>query len=193
MHGSLDFRTVKPKPFLAYYPCIVNQSEIEEAVTIFANDDVKQQRRIVVGPPAATEALVPRSNYETAEPASLESFGPKTMRPLGDVALGRSGDKGGNVNLGLFVNTKEQWDWLRTFMTKEKLKELMREDWEDWYFLERVEFPTIYAVHFVVYGVLGRGVSSSKLLDCLGKGFAEFIRDVWVPMPNKFLHESARL
>jgi len=27
-------------------------------------------------------------------------------------------------------------------------------------------------VHFVVYGILGRGVSSSTILDSLGKGFA---------------------
>ncbi len=31
------------------------------------------------------------------------------------------------------------------------------------------------------------GVSSSKILDALGKGFAEFIRDVHVAIPKKFL------
>lgn len=38
------------------------------------------------------------------------------------------------------------------------------------YFVERCELPEIKAVHFVIYGPLGRGVSSSKLLDALGKG-----------------------
>jgi hypothetical protein len=30
-------------------------------------------------------------------------------------------------------------------------------------------------------------VSSSRLLDALGKGFAEFIRAVHVPIPERFL------
>ncbi|EQL02166.1 DUF1446 domain-containing protein [Ophiocordyceps sinensis CO18] len=75
-------------------------------------------------------------------------------------------------------------------MTRDKLKELMREDWRDGYFVERVEMPNIFAVHFVVYGALGRGVTSSSRLDCLGKGFAEFIRAVWVPVPTRFLQEK---
>lgn len=192
MHCSWDLRTLTPKSFLGYFPSLVNQHEIEEAATIFTDkNDPKQQQRLPVGPPQTTEPLTPRLNYETTNPIPLESFGPKSMRPLGDVVLGRSGDKGGNVNLGLFVQTKEQFDWLRSFMTRDKLKELMRKDWQDWYFIERVEFPEIYAVHFVVYGALGRGVSSSKLLDNLGKGFAEFIRAVWVPLPTRFWHENA--
>lgn len=115
------------------------------------------------------------------------------MRPLGDIALGRSGDKGANVNLGLFVQTPEQWEWLRSFMSKERLRQLMGRDWRESYFIERVEMANIYAVHFVVYGPLGRGVSSSKLLDSLGKGFAEFIRAVHIPIPIRFFQESSKL
>jgi hypothetical protein len=67
------------------------------------------------------------------------------------------------------------------------MRKMIGSGWEDWYFIERSEFPDIKAVHFVIYGPLGRGVSSSKILDSLGKGFAEFIRDVHVPIPKKFL------
>jgi hypothetical protein len=61
--------------------------------------------------------------------------------------------------------------------------ELMGEDWSEDYFLERVEFPNIFAVHFVVYGILGRGVSSSTRLDALGKAFADYMRDKVVEVP----------
>ncbi|OAA44206.1 DUF1446 domain-containing protein [Metarhizium rileyi] len=191
-HCSWDLRTATPKPFLGYYPTLVNQEEISEAATILTDrDDVWKQCRIPVGPPHKTEPVLPRLNYETTNPIPLESFGPKTMRPLGDLVLGRSGDKGGNVNLGLFVQTKDQFDWLRSFLTRDRLQQLMRQDWQDWYFVERVEFPDILAVHFVVYGALARGVTSSRLLDNLGKGFCEFIRAVWVPLPTRFLHDSS--
>lgn len=66
----------------------------------------------------------------------------------------------------------------------------MGKDWRESYFVERVEMPYIFAVHFVAYGALDRGVSSSKLLDSLGKGFAEFIRAVYVPIPARHLGQS---
>ncbi|KAJ6145489.1 hypothetical protein N7470_009384 [Penicillium chermesinum] len=187
MHCTLDMRTAIPKPFLGFYPAKIPQSELEEAVNIFSRDSVQHPKRTVVGPPKATEPLRDRDNYDPSSPASLSSFGETVNRPLGDIALGRSGDKGGNVNIGLYVQTDEEWKWFRSFMTRAKMQELMGRDWQDWYFIERVEMPEIRAVHFVVYGPLGRGVSSSKLLDGLGKGFAEFIRAVHIPIPKAFL------
>lgn len=190
MHCSLDFRTVIPKPFVAYYPALVSQSEIEESVSILKD---KSWHRTVVGPPRKTEPLQPRANYDPSSPRSLSSFGATTRRPLGDIALARSGDKGANVNLGIFVRSAEEWEWLRSFMTRDRLRQLMGRDWRDKFYIERVEFPNIKAVHFVVYGLLGRGVSSSRLLDSLGKGFAEFIRARHVDIPVKFLGETAKL
>ncbi|PHH83013.1 hypothetical protein CDD82_3925 [Ophiocordyceps australis] len=194
MHCTLDWRTQMPREFLGYYPALVPQTELEECVSLLDSSNAAVQHRIKVGPPKRTEALAPRQTYDTSHAVSLGSFGPTTQRPLGDIVLGRSGDKGGNVNLGLTVGSAQEYEWLRSFMTRDRLKELMRRDWRDWYHIERVEMPNIYAVHFVVYGPLGRGVSSSKLLDNLGKGFGEFIRAVWVPIPVQFLPEvSAKL
>ncbi|KAF2753060.1 DUF1446-domain-containing protein [Pseudovirgaria hyperparasitica] len=186
MHWSTDMRTAIPKPFLGFYPATIPQSELEEAVNII---DASSIRRYLVGPPSKTEPLQPRENYDPA--VISQSFGPTIMRPLGDIALGRSGDKGANVNLGLYV-TQDAWEWFRTFMTRARVKQLMGDDWKDWYFVERVEMTKICAVHFVIYGPLGRGISSSKLLDGLGKGFAEYIRAVHVPIPVRFLEQHAQ-
>lgn len=191
-HSSLDFRTAFPKPFLAFYPGIIEQSELDEAVCILG-EDASQVHRFTVGAPKSTEPLQPREDYETSNPVDLKSFGETVMAPLGDIALGRSGDKGANVNCGLFVHTSEEWDWLRALMTRDRMREMMGSDWQEWYHLERVEMPQIKAVHFVVYGPLGRGVTSSRILDALGKGFGEFIRDVHVPIPKKFLDAQSRL
>lgn len=177
----MDFRTATPKSFLAYYPAVIQQSELDEGVTILGG------QRKVVGPPQKTEPIGKRENYETDNPADLSSFGPTESRPIGDIALARSGDKGANINCGIFVHTAEEYEWLKSLMTKKQLQKMMGTDWKDWYHIERVEFPDIYAVHFVIYGPLGRGVSSSKSLDSLGKGFGEFIRAVHVDVPKKFL------
>lgn len=68
-------------------------------------------------------------------------------------------------------------------MTRDRLRELLGSDFDESYFIERVEFPHIRAVHFVVYGLLGRGVSSSSRLDGFGKGVADFLRDRVVEGP----------
>lgn len=60
------------------------------------------------------------------------------------------------------------------------------DDWDDSFLIERVEFPRIYAVHFVICGILGRGVSSSSRLDGFGKGFADYVRDKIVQVPAEF-------
>jgi hypothetical protein len=176
-----------PVPYLGYFPALVAQSAIEESINIFRDGEMQ---KISVGPPTKTEPLEARANCETTNPVDLAQFGPTKNVPLGDLALARSGDKGANINIGIFVHTPEEWDWLRTFLTAKKMQELMGSDWNDSFFIERVEFVNIKAVHFVIYGPLGRGVSSSRLLDCLGKGFADFIRSVYVPIPEKFLKSS---
>jgi hypothetical protein len=175
-----------PLPFLAFFPGIIAQSELCEQIVIIG-ETVKDVKILDVGHPAKSERLEPRDNYEPTNAVDLNRFGPTKSVPLGTIALGRSGDKGANVNLGLFVQTDEEWDWLRTYLTRKKMQELMADDWRKEYYIERVELPNIKAVHFVIYGPLSRGVSSSPLLDALGKGFAEFIRYRHVEVPVKFL------
>ncbi|KAI1744824.1 DUF1446-domain-containing protein [Xylaria scruposa] len=192
LNGTLDTRLLSnPIPFLAYFPALVAQNRIEESINIIGQKG-EVETRLVVGPPHTTEELAPRENYDPVSPRALSSFGSSRSIPFGDIILARSGDKGANVNVGFTprkaYDTAEVWEWLRSFLTRDKLKELMGDDWQDWFHVERVEFPKIRAVHFVVYGALGRGVSSSARLDSLGKGFAEWLRAVHVPVPVKF-HE----
>ncbi|KAI1437340.1 DUF1446-domain-containing protein [Xylaria sp. CBS 124048] len=196
MNGTLDTRLLaNPVPFLGYFPALVAQDRIQESINLLGlKGDVAEQQ--VVGPPRITEALAPRENYDPVSPRALSSFGPSRTIPFGDIVLARSGDKGANINVGFtpraIYDTEEVWEWLRSFLTRSKLKEMMRNDWQDWFHVERVEFPKIRAVHFVVYGALGRGVSSSARLDSLGKGFGEWLRDVHVPVPVQFLDEGPR-
>jgi len=184
-HFALDMRTALPRSFLAYYPSLYDQDSLQETATIIVNSaDKIGDVTIQAGHPPRYEPCEDRENYDTSDPLSLTSLGyPKIVR-LGDVALARSGDKGSNLNCGIFVKDPGMWDWLRSYLSRERMKQLMGDDWSEEYFMERVEFPNIFAVHFVVYGILGRGVSGSTRLDCLGKGFADYIRDKLVEVPS---------
>jgi len=131
-------------------------------VNILPRGQSTESKKFIVGPPKQTERIQGREDYGPTEPVDLASFGETVMAPLGDIALGRSGDKGANVNCGIFVPAQddpngEKWNWLRTIMTKQQMQKMMGSDWKDWYHIERCEMPSIRAVHFVVYGPLGRG------------------------------------
>ncbi|KAI3325729.1 DUF1446-domain-containing protein [Xylariaceae sp. AK1471] len=196
LNGTLDTRLLSnPVPFLSYFPALVAQSQIQESVNILGRKG-EVEERLVVGPPRITEKLAPRENYDPVSPRALSSFRSSRIIPFGDIMLARSGDKGANVNVGFTprktYDNAEVWEWLRSFLTRDKLKEMMGDDWQDWFHIERVEFPKIRAVHFVVYGALGRGVSSSARLDSLGKGFAEWLRAVHVPVPVQFFEKGPR-
>jgi hypothetical protein len=185
MHGSLDWRLLEPKPYLAYCPCITEQRRLKEE--IFLLDKAGNLAlNVDTGSPPAFHAISPRHNSVTANPVAMAEFGPTIKARLGDLVLARSGDKGSNLNIGFFVREADEWDWLRSFLDHDRMIALMADEWSDKYRLERCELPGIQAVHFVVYGILKRGVSSSSRLDALGKGFAEYIRDRWTELPTTF-------
>jgi len=171
-------------PYMAFYPGLKVQDEIDERVVLIGHG--QESNGISAGHPSKYENLDDRRVSFDPSP-STEYTGPTKAMRLGDLTLGRSGDKGANTNFGIFPKDTKHWDWLRCFLTRAKLQELIGEDWREEYFIERMEFPNIHAVHFVVYGILGRGCSSSTLLDNLGKGFTDYIRDKVVEVPVSIL------
>lgn len=84
--------------------------------------------------------------------------------PLGYVALGRSGDKASDANLGLFVRHDDEWDWLRSALTIDKLKELLGNDYVGKP-VDRFEIPGLKAVHFLLRDHLDRGYNAGAGLD----------------------------
>lgn len=179
----MDFRTAIPRPFLAYYPALINQSSIHETINLTSYEpDINTIQSYPTGhPPQYSSPSTIRDNHDPETPQVFN--GPTKPLRLGDIVLGRSGDKGGNLNVGFFPKNPSHWPWLRSFMTRERMRELIGEDWEEGFFIERVEFEGIRAVHFVIYGILGRGVSSSSRLDGFGKGFVDYVRDKVVGVP----------
>ncbi|EEB88048.1 hypothetical protein MPER_14349, partial [Moniliophthora perniciosa FA553] len=60
-------------------------------------------------------------------------------------------------------------------------------DYKPEYRIERFEMPHIRVVHFITYGILQSGVSSSSVIDGLAKSFGECVRARVVGIPIKFL------
>jgi hypothetical protein len=105
--------------------------------------------------------------------------------PLGRIVGARSGDKGGNANLGVWTRTDEAYAWLESFLDAERLRVLMPEakDLE----IRRYPLPNIRAINFVIVGLLGEGVASSVRLDPQAKALGEYLRAKVVDVPAGLL------
>ena len=105
--------------------------------------------------------------------------------PLGRVCGARSGDKGGNANVGLWAQTDEAWDWLSEAITVDRLRELVPE--AAGLVIRRYELPNLRALNFVLEGLLGEGVASSVRFDAQAKGLGEYVRSRLVDVPVEVL------
>ncbi len=101
--------------------------------------------------------------------------------PLGTFVHARSGDKGGDANLGLWVSHSGPAElyaarvtWLTKLITPKKVRELVPEarDLE----VEVFVLPNLGGVNVLVRGLLGAGVAASTRFDPQAKGLGEWVR-----------------
>ncbi len=148
---------------------------------------------IAVTAAAATTGSTANNHNEpptTSVAVASGSFGETTRAPLGRVAGARSGDKGGNANVGVWVRDDASWEWLADMLTVEQLRALMPE--AATLAIRRYELANIRALNFVIEGLLGEGVASSTRLDAQAKSLGEFLRAKHVDIPVTLLNDPRR-
>ena len=138
--------------------------------------------RTEIGAAAETLELAPVAPF--ALPVPLP-FGETRRLPLGVIAGARSGDKGGNANVGLWVRTEVQWRWLAHALDVDKLRELLPEaaDLQ----VTRHLLPNLRAVNFVIEGILGEGVAYHARFDPQAKGLGEWLRSRYIDIPEELV------
>ncbi|MER5909667.1 acyclic terpene utilization AtuA family protein [Streptomyces sp. NPDC001982] len=140
-------------------------------------------RRIPVPGPQDTRPL-----EDVSEPSSLPEPlppGPTRRAPLGLVAGARSGDKGGNANVGVWVRTDDAWRWLAHELTVERFRQLLPETRA--LTVTRHVLPHLRALNFVVEGILGAGVASQHRFDPQAKALGEWLRSRHLEIPETLL------
>jgi hypothetical protein len=105
--------------------------------------------------------------------------------PLGVLLGARSGDKGGDANVGLWADEDAVGDWLQRDFTADTFRALLPE--AKAFEISRHPLPNLRAVNFVVHGILGWGVASNLRLDTQAKGLGELLRSRFVDIPAALL------
>ncbi|WP_281287621.1 acyclic terpene utilization AtuA family protein [Amycolatopsis rhizosphaerae] len=120
---------------------------------------------------------------EVEEPALPEPYrGPVRHAPLGERFGARSGDKGGDANLGVWARGDEDWRWLAHRLTVEEFRRLLPET--AGLPVRRHLLPNLRAVNFVVSGLLGEGVASQARFDPQAKALGEWLRARYADIPE---------
>ncbi|MEU1330050.1 acyclic terpene utilization AtuA family protein [Streptomyces sp. NPDC005865] len=139
-------------------------------------------KRVAV--PPGDDTLVPQDLPAPPLPAPLPP-GPTRRAPLGLVAGARSGDKGGDANVGVWVRTDDAWRWLAHELTVERFRQLLPEAAD--LTVVRHDLPNLRALNFVVEGLLGEGVAAQARFDPQAKGLGEWLRARHLDIPEVLL------
>ncbi len=132
--------------------------------------------------------------------------------PLGTFVGARSGDKGGNANVGLWVVdpievsavalahghaadlvadrslvdlADARFAWLAGLVTVDRVHELLPET--SALQVDVHPLPNLRALNIVVHGILGRGVAETTRIDPQAKGLGEHLRARLVDIPADLL------
>ena len=166
----------KGTPAIVYWPALVSSSRIHQKVVV---DD----KEFIV------ECVKPVKGFVAPKPLAVDVPavpGGRTIRaPFGRVFATRSGDKGGNANLGVWAKSAEAYAFLKKFLATEQLKELLL-DLKD-YEIDRYELPNLLAVNFYIKGILGEGAAASFRMDPQAKTLGEYLRARIVEMPESIV------
>jgi hypothetical protein len=173
-----------PKPYYEYWVALIPQSMVNHVIHL---DDESTSR---IPPPPETR-IYPRHqpSYDPQNASALSSWGETVEVPLGYIAHARSGDKSSNSNVGFYVRHADEYEWLRSLWTIDKIKELLGDDYTGKP-VERFELKNIWAVHFLLFDHLDRGVASSSTYGVLWKNVAEYLRCKLVQVPKRFLERG---
>ncbi|GAA1899792.1 acyclic terpene utilization AtuA family protein [Streptantibioticus ferralitis] len=169
-----------PTEYGIYWPALVWADAVHAEVVLADNTRISVPRPPVR--PHVVSADVP------ADPAPSMP-GPYVSVPLGRIAGARSGDKGGDANVGLWARDDLAYTWLRGYLDVERLRQLLPEAAE--LAISRYELPNLRALNFVVHGLLGDGVAASTRPDPQAKSLGEYLRARPVDIPEALLTDRS--
>ena len=163
-------------PYGVYRPGFVDRAAVRHTVV-----HADGSREVVAEPTVFAAGETTAGLRPSPYPAPRDQL---TRRmPFGTFVHARSGDKGGDANLGLWVAHdpdvsdelyRARVTWLAKLITPKKVRELVPEAAD--LAVEVFVLPNLGAVNVVLHGLLGRGVAASTRFDPQAKGLGEWVR-----------------
>ncbi|MGW2440307.1 acyclic terpene utilization AtuA family protein [Streptomyces goshikiensis] len=141
--------------------------------------------RLPVPPALAAPPALVAPQPSPAPTAPPGPTGPTRRGPLGALVGARSGDKGGDANVGVWVESDSAWAWLHATLTVDAFQALLPET--AGLPVARHVLPHLRALNFTVPGLLGDGVASGHRFDPQAKALGEWLRARHTDIPVALL------
>ncbi|MCW2755201.1 MAG: hypothetical protein JWQ32_2612 [Marmoricola sp.] len=190
-------------PFGIYRPAYVARDEVTETVHLWDGRVVEMdQTSPVVERAETTEDSGQTSPHlgsvPRIEPVEIDDRimrpaddSPTAIHPLGTFVHARSGDKGGDANVGLWVGGEPgpardaRIGWLLHLITPDAIRTLLPESAD--LPVEVYPLPNLGGVNVLIRGLLGDGVAASTRFDPQAKAVGEWLRSRHVHIPEELL------
>jgi hypothetical protein len=170
-----------------YWPTTVSAGAVHPRI-LCEGEEVAASAAPVHGAVAAEPLDRDESAHESSAPSVAagtvaEGSADDLVRvPLFVLVGARSGDKGGDANIGVWADDKLVAAWLLRSLTLDAFRAILPEVAP--FEVRRHPLPNLRAVNFVVHGILGWGVASNLRLDTQAKGLGELFRSRTVEVPR---------
>ena len=168
-----------PQPgsaFGVYWPALLDQRLLDHVV--HHHDGTRE----VIALGATVRESTPPAMTQTAQTTWTDEL---LVVSLGEIVHARSGDKGGDANLGVWVRDAQAWEWLKSSLTVDELRRLLPETRA--LPIYRYELPNLGAVNFLIRGLLGTGATSTLRLDAQAKALGEWLRARTIKVPKSLV------
>jgi hypothetical protein len=165
-------------PVGVYHPGFIAADAVDHVAVL------QDGSRIPIAPANPTR-LAPESPSAPATLPPARAPGRTRRAPLGRIVGARSGDKGGDANLGVWARSDASWGWLAHALTVAELRRLLPETAA--FPVHRHVLANLRALNFVIEGLLGEGVASSTRFDPQAKALGEWLRSRIIDIPEELL------
>ncbi|MEU0313739.1 acyclic terpene utilization AtuA family protein [Nocardioides sp. NPDC006273] len=184
----------RPSPFGVYKAAYVRRDRATETVHLPDGSTYEVPSPLAYAEKSPASAEKSRTSADTSPDVTSRTTGvtPRlsgvSRRPLGEVVYARSGDKGGDANLGLWVpqgRPEAAVEWLLETVTTAWVRALLPE--AEGLAIDITPLPHLRGVNIVIRDLLGDGVAASTRFDPQAKGLGEWARSRFVDIPEEFL------
>ncbi len=165
------------RPYGVYRPAVIDAALVPMTVVVLGGSQGVVDSQYT-GSPLEIDLPVGSAGTDQA----LEPEAALTRAPIGRIVGTRSGDKGGNANLGVFARSSEAFEWLDSFLTIDRLRLLLPETAD--LQIDRHRFANIKSINFLIHGLLQEGVAASTRQDGQAKSLGEWLRSRIVDVPS---------
>ncbi|WP_010585057.1 acyclic terpene utilization AtuA family protein [Schlesneria paludicola] len=168
--GTTGYSEGRPRvhPIVRYWPCLIDRRYVTATVDFVELSPDDPITMIELPVDDDSQPVVSETREWPVDVVRLNS----PPQILWDLAIARSGDKGGNANIGVVCRNPQDFDRLRVWLTKDRVAKYLAPLGPR--LVERFELPNLHGLNFLVHGILTNGLR----IDVQGKTLGQLLLEM---------------